>query len=97
MSNTKCRPMPERAPRCRHNLNYWTFGDYLGIGAGRARQDHACERRENRAHDATTAAARVPDTMPTRGNRGGIDVLSKDLAFEFMLNALRLVEGFEMQ
>ncbi len=33
MHNTRCRPTPAGA-RCRHNLNYWLFGDYVGIGAG---------------------------------------------------------------
>ena len=33
-SVTRCRPTRERGHRCWHNLNYWQFGDYLGIGAG---------------------------------------------------------------
>jgi oxygen-independent coproporphyrinogen-3 oxidase len=81
---------------CRHNLNYWQFGDYLGIGAG--------------AHGKLTlpdgilrlAKYRQPQTYLARATRatGGDAVadqrwLSADeRAFEFLLNALRLCEGF---
>ena len=78
---------------CRHNLNYWTFGDYLGIGAG--------------AHGKLTFPARgsIVRTQQTREPRRFLanpleqlvrtSVATEDLAFEFMLNALRLVEGFD--
>jgi oxygen-independent coproporphyrinogen-3 oxidase len=75
--------------QCRHNLNYWRFGDYLGVGAGAhgkltastiARSTHL---REPRRYFA--AAARGPEWR---------DVPSVDLPFEFMMNALRLTEGF---
>ncbi len=78
--------------RARHNLNYWTFGDYLGIGAG--------AHGKLSFHDRITRQARF--RHPRRyveaaaaGNALEIDrVLSpRDLPFEFMLNALRLVEG----
>jgi coproporphyrinogen III oxidase-like Fe-S oxidoreductase len=83
--------------RCRHNLNYWSFGDYLGIGAG--------------AHGKLTAAARGPGRLvrtrqprePRRylaaagkGTCTRVAVLEEELPFEFMLNALRLVDGFEV-
>jgi oxygen-independent coproporphyrinogen-3 oxidase len=80
--------------RCRHNLNYWRFGDYLGVGAGAhgkltlaaAGQVWRSEQpREPRRYAA--AAARGA------GNRRSVP--ARDLPFEFMLNALRLVEGFE--
>jgi putative oxygen-independent coproporphyrinogen III oxidase len=84
-----------RGRRCRHNLNYWRFGDYLGIGAG--------------AHGKRTdAAGRIWRTEKHRdprrylGATGAGDfvaarraVAAEEAAFEFMLNALRLVEGFE--
>jgi len=80
--------------QCRHNLNYWTFGDYLGIGAGAHGklsfpQDGAIVRtwhpREPRRYTAgvPTAISRKP-------------VTASDLPFEFMMNALRLVRGFDV-
>lgn len=83
-----------RADRqCRHNLNYWHFGDYLGIGAGaHGKITNAPEGRIERLwkkrhpRDYLAAADKVE----------GRNALSRgDAAFEFMLNALRLVEGFE--
>ena len=75
--------------RCRHNLNYWEFGDYLGIGAGAHGKISFPDRitRHERA--------KQPDTYL----RGGVPVEHRpiaehDLPFEFMLNALRLVDGF---
>ena len=75
--------------QCQHNLNYWTFGDYLGIGAG--------------AHGKISLANRIFRTVKTRNPdaylsaRGAAAKESEvgvyDLGFEFMLNALRLVEG----
>jgi putative oxygen-independent coproporphyrinogen III oxidase len=81
---------PDR--QCRHNLNYWRFGDYLGIGAG--------------AHGKATVGGEVLRTekprsphayLAGRGRAGAIrrTVVPAELPFEFMLNALRLVEGFE--
>ena len=81
--------------QCRHNLNYWTFGDYLGIGAG--------------AHGKLTfpASGSIVRTVQAREPRrylaGGPAALTRrsvpatDLPFEFMLNALRLVDGFEIE
>jgi putative oxygen-independent coproporphyrinogen III oxidase len=80
--------------QCLHNLNYWRFGDYLGIGAGAhgkltLPREPAIVRtvqwREPRRY--MTAA---PSAL-TRSHVGPCD-----LPFEFMLNALRLVEGFPM-
>jgi putative oxygen-independent coproporphyrinogen III oxidase len=76
--------------QCRHNLNYWAFGDYLGVGAG--------------AHGKLTdaAAARIVRTTHTREPRryqAGTPltvrtVEASELPFEFMMNALRLTQGF---
>lgn len=81
---------------CRHNLNYWRFGDYVGIGAGAHGKitdlaSGAVTRTERvkqpgRYMAATTPGERVVATRVVEG---------ADLAFEFFLNALRLVEGFE--
>ena len=85
----------KRAHRCRHNLNYWEFGDYLGIGAG--------------AHSKLSFPHRIVRQVRFREPRLYMDkaiagsaltqdgeVARDDLPFEFMLNALRLREGFDL-
>jgi oxygen-independent coproporphyrinogen-3 oxidase len=84
------------AHRCRHNLNYWQFGDYLGIGAG--------------AHSKLSFAHRVVRQVRFREPRlymeralGGnalaqVEEVSRaELPFEYMLNALRLRHGFRLR
>jgi oxygen-independent coproporphyrinogen-3 oxidase len=78
--------------RCAHNLNYWTFGDYLGIGAG--------------AHGKISDATRglIVRTQQTREPRrylaadpqalGRKPIAVRELPFEFAMNGFRLVEGF---
>ena len=76
--------------RCRHNLNYWSFGDYLGAGAG--------------AHGKLTTTAGILRTRQTREPRRYMATATSalmvaaveqaQLPFEFMLNALRLLDGF---
>ena len=82
--------------QCRHNLNYWTFGDYLGIGAGahsklsfhdkiirQTRHKHPNRYLENAAKgQAVDAEWAIP---------------KEELSFEFMMNALRLIDGFELE
>jgi coproporphyrinogen III oxidase-like Fe-S oxidoreductase len=81
--------------RCWHNLNYWEFGDYLGIGAG--------------AHSKLSFAHRVVrqvrfrepklymEQRAGRRSRGARRRSPRaDLPFEFMLNALRLKDGFAL-
>ena len=79
--------------RCRHNLNYWEFGDYLGIGAGAHGKisSHECIVRQARLrHPERYMEAAVSPAGAVEEER----VLSAaDLPFEFMLNALRLVDG----
>ena len=79
--------------RCAHNLNYWLFGDYLGIGAGAHGKISSPEgviRETRRRHprDYLDAAARG-DFVVDQKSVGG-----DELPFEFMMNALRLTEGF---
>lgn len=82
--------------RCRHNLNYWQFGDYLGIGAG--------------AHSKISFAHRIvrqtrwrhPQRYMEQAAQGiaietEVEVSRRDLPFEFMLNALRLREGVQSE
>ena len=81
--------------RCLHNLNYWQFGDYLGLGAG--------------AHSKLSFAHRVvrqvrfrePQLYMAQALAGHClaqdeDISRADLPFEFMLNALRLKDGFSL-
>jgi oxygen-independent coproporphyrinogen-3 oxidase len=80
--------------RCQHNLNYWLFGDYLGLGAGAhsklsfperiLRQSRVRHPRDYLAH-AGSAAALGEERELTRADR----------VFEFMMNALRLTEGYD--
>ena len=75
--------------RCVHNLNYWNFGDYLGIGAG--------------AHGKLSSYQGITRESRRRGPRDYLrgdclqehrSVSASELPFEFMMNALRLTEGF---
>lgn len=79
--------------RCQHNLNYWTFGDYLGIGAGAHGKltSHAGVVRETRRkhpREYLDAAVRGEFALERRA------VTREELPLEFMMNALRLCEGF---
>ena len=78
--------------RCRHNLNYWEFGDYLGIGAG-AHGKISFPDRITRHERPKQPAVYLQDDFST-GNRV---IAPAELPFEFMLNALRLVEGFPVE
>ena len=83
------------ARKCWHNLNYWTFGDYLGLGAG--------------AHSKLSFADRIVRQMRYKQPKQYMDaalrgaavqteneVSVREVGFEFMMNALRLTEGFEV-
>lgn len=80
---------------CRHNLNYWNFGDYLGVGAGAHGKltdaDWHVRRRSKPLHPQSYIeqheAADSPGTKT-------VLVEAPDRVFEFMLNALRLSDGF---
>lgn len=78
---------------CRHNLNYWTFGDYLGIGAGAHGKlsSHAGIVREARPkHPGAYLAARESGAFVQERR----SIANAELPFEFMMNALRLNRGF---
>jgi oxygen-independent coproporphyrinogen-3 oxidase len=90
---TSAYAQPQR--RSRHNSHYWRFGDYLGIGAG--------------AHGKLSFASRILRTVKLKNPQAymiGVEadaplaeereVGAQELPFEFMLNALRLAEGFEV-
>jgi oxygen-independent coproporphyrinogen-3 oxidase len=78
---------------CRHNLNYWRFGDYLGIGAGAHSKLSFPDRvtRSARWKQPKEYLERVREGRPLQETR---EVGREDLVFEFMMNALRLTEGF---
>ncbi|HXZ59860.1 MAG TPA: radical SAM family heme chaperone HemW [Steroidobacteraceae bacterium] len=84
---------PEK--QCRHNLNYWSFGDYLGVGAGAHGKltlpeggeiVRTVQPREPRRYLAAGAGELARRAVP-----------AEELPFEFMLNALRLTAGFSME
>jgi coproporphyrinogen III oxidase-like Fe-S oxidoreductase len=87
---------PRTSSKCKHNLNYWHFGDYIGIGAG--------------AHGKLSFHNRVVRTVRTKQPKAYLHAVAAgnavqeervltaaDLPFEFMLNALRLTGGFELR
>jgi len=80
--------------RCRHNLNYWAFGDYLAVGAGahgKLSDGRGVHRYAKAANPLSYMQGiekhTVTDLPPALGET--------ELVFEFMLNALRLSDGFE--
>ena len=79
-----------------HNLNYWLFGDYLGIGAGAHAKLSFADSGEIRRRWKVKHPTRYLETAGTPASVGGDDAIPiEDTALEFMMNALRLVDGFE--
>ena len=87
---------PDR--QCAHNLNYWTFGDYLGIGAGAHGKltigsEQRILRRWKHKHPTTYL-----QHAGTAAAIGGDENIGRDrLGFDFMVNALRLNAGFTLE
>ena len=80
--------------QCRHNLNYWQFGDYLGVGAG------AHGKLTTAGSIARTTRLRQPREYLQRSPEGRTESQTLEpraLPFEFMLNALRLLQGFSVR
>ncbi len=78
---------------CRHNLNYWQFGDYIGIGAGahgKISSHHGVVRSTRSRHPKDYLAAMHGNPAQAIQYQA---VAAADLPFEFMMNALRLSEG----
>ena len=80
---------------CRHNLNYWEYGDYVGIGAGAhskiSKPEGIFRQMRFRNPKEYMARALSGDPVQTRN-----EVHHHDIAFEFMMNALRLNDGFPL-
>ncbi len=89
---TSAFAQPKR--RARHNLNYWQFGDYLGIGAGAHSKlsFHDKVIRQVRHRQPQAYMEQMANGSFTQTEH---EVSRDDLAFEFMMNALRLNEGFD--
>ncbi len=81
---------------CRHNLNYWQFGDYLGIGAG-AHSKLSFAHRVVRQVRLREPGLYMEQALAGAALAQDEDVRRTELPFEFMLNALRLREGFALQ
>lgn len=81
---------------CRHNLNYWTFGDYLGLGPGAhgklSYRDHVVREARLRHPRAWTEALDAGQSALQTQDR----VDPAELPFEFAMNAFRLIDGFEL-
>ena len=83
--------------QCQHNLNYWQFGDYLGIGAGaHGKITRSDEQSITRYWKLKQPQAYI-DAKGDRKISGFQSLQTHDLIFEFMLNALRLKQGFDLQ
>jgi oxygen-independent coproporphyrinogen-3 oxidase len=83
--------------RCQHNLNYWQYGDYLGIGAGAhgkisSGHDGRILRRWKPKHPETYIA----NAGTPAGIGGDESITPENRPFDYMLNALRLVDGFSL-
>ena len=80
--------------RCRHNLNYWSFGDYIAVGAGahgKLSTSAGIVRYRKPAHPL-----QYMQHIETGGGQAAVQTLGDgDVLFEFMLNALRLTDGFD--
>ena len=80
--------------RAKHNLNYWQFGDYLGIGAGAHSKlsfhDKVLRQMRNKQPQAYMDSVMCGEPVQEQH-----EVTHKDISFEFMMNALRLNEGFD--
>jgi oxygen-independent coproporphyrinogen-3 oxidase len=82
--------------RCWHNHNYWTFGDYLGIGAG-AHSKISFPHRVVRQVRNREPKLYMDNALAGNAIAQDDEVARKDLPFEFVLNALRLRDGFALQ
>ena len=83
--------------RCQHNLNYWQYGDYLGIGAGAHGKISSGESGQILRRWKPKNPRNYMQSAGTQAGIGGDEhVALKNRPFDYMLNALRLVDGFSL-
>lgn len=80
--------------QCKHNLNYWMFGDYIGIGAG-AHGKLSCDKVITRRWKHRQPEHYMSETSDALSGQSIIE--PNEIIFEFLLNALRLREGFTFE
>lgn len=92
-NNYETSAFAQPGKQCRHNLNYWHFGDYLGIGAGAHSKltQHDRVLRQMRWKHPKAYLDNIASGNPVQESN---EVAAADLPFEFMMNALRLADGF---
>lgn len=84
--------------QCQHNLNYWQFGDYLGIGAGaHGKLTNAPEQLITRSWKVKQPQDYLSKAKTSQRISGEKTLTRDDAAFEFMMNAMRLNNGFETE
>ena len=84
--------------RCRHNLNYWQFGDYLGIGAGAHGKITLSDTGDILRTQRLKQPASYMQAAQEETSLGSASQVHRDeMAFEFLMNGLRLREGFEIR
>ena len=93
--NYETSAFAQSGKRCKHNLNYWLFGDYIGIGAGAHGKISFPDRVVREAR------YRQPQQFMDKATEGNAiqethEVGADDIGFEFMMNALRLNGGFDV-
>ena len=87
----------QRDRQCAHNLNYWRFGDYLGIGAGAHGKISSPASDEILRRWKQKNPRNYLDSAHGDARIGGDELIARDQrGFDYMLNALRLVEGFSL-
>ena len=84
-----------------HNINYWEFGDYIGIGAGAhgkitRKNSETNELKINRRWKHRQPKQYIEETLKNNAISGEQQLTEKDIAFEFLLNALRLKNGCDL-
>ena len=83
--------------QCRHNLNYWQFGDYLGIGAGAHGKISDADSNVWRYWKTKHPTSYLNESQSAEFSGGRSRVQQTQLPFEFMMNALRLTQGFDTE
>ena len=81
---------------CKHNINYWSYGDYIGIGAGAHGKLTDSSKRIWRYHKPSNPLSYINDIKKISFLDISYQLDQENIIFEFMLNALRLNAGFSI-